>query len=68
MRTNIEIDDPLMDEAMMLSGLTTKRAVVTTALQEFVAKRKRRDLRDLAGQVEFVDGYDHKALRVGKRP
>ena len=65
MRTNIEIDELLMEEAMSLSGLPTKRAVVAEALKEFVAKRKRLDLRDLAGDVSFAEGYDYKALRAG---
>ena len=65
MRTNIEIDGPLIEEAMSLSGLSTKRAVVAEALKEFVAKRKRLDLRDLAGDVSFAEGYDYNALRMG---
>jgi hypothetical protein len=35
-------------------------------LEEFVAKRRRLDLRDLFGQVTFAPGYDHKALREGQ--
>jgi Arc/MetJ family transcription regulator len=66
MRTNIDVDDDLLDEAMTLGGLDTKRAAVNQALAEFVATRKRRDLRELFGQVEFVVGYDHKALREGR--
>lgn len=63
MRTNIDIDEPLIEEAMALANLPTKRAVVAAALTEFVAKRKMLDLRDLAGTVSFAPGYDHKALR-----
>jgi len=67
-RTNIDIDDALMGEAISLSRLPTKRSVVDAALKEFVAKRKRLDLRDLAGTVRFADGYDYKALRTGEQP
>jgi Arc/MetJ family transcription regulator len=63
LRTNIDIDTSLMDEALRLSGLPSKRAVVDAALGEFVAKRARLDLRELAGAVRFADGYNHKALR-----
>ncbi len=36
MRTNIELDDDLIAEAMQLAGLSTKKAVVKKALEEFV--------------------------------
>ena len=42
MRTNIEIDDELMAEAMKASGTKTKRETVTYALQELVLSRSRR--------------------------
>lgn len=65
-RTNIVIDDSLMEKAMILSGLATKREVVEKALVEFVQRRVRRDLLDLEGKIRFMDGYDHKALREGR--
>ena len=68
MRTNIDIDEDLIREAMEVGNLSTKRATVTQALEEFVARRRRLDLRDLLGQVEFAPGYDHKALREGLQP
>ena len=40
MRTNIEIDDDLMDEALKLTGLPTKRAVVEEGLRLMVRLRK----------------------------
>lgn len=40
MRTNIEIDDELMDEALKLTGLPTKRAVVEEGLRLLVRVRK----------------------------
>jgi len=65
MRTNVVINDKLMEQAMRLSQLTTKKDVIEKALQEFVAIRSRRDLSDLRGKIEFFDGYDYKALREG---
>ena len=65
-RTNIDIDDGLIREAMEVTGATTKKDAVTLALHELVARRRRRDLRDLFGQVDFTPGYDHKALREGR--
>ena len=42
MRTNIEIDDELLDEAMAATGLSTKKATVEEALRQVVASRRRR--------------------------
>jgi Arc/MetJ family transcription regulator len=63
MRTNIVIDDELMDEAITLTGIHTKRELVNLALKELVQNRKRKDLFKLAGKLEFSDDYDHKAAR-----
>lgn len=50
MRTNIEIDDRLMAEAMRVAGLTTKKAVVEEALKRLVADDRRREaIADMAG-------------------
>ena len=63
MRTNIMIDDGLMKEALMLTGMKTKRDVVHRALEEFVRNLKKKDLREIRGKVRFAAGYDHKKLR-----
>lgn len=63
MRTNIVIDDGLVEEAMALSKLTTKREVVQRALEEFVRTLKKKDLREIRGKIRFATGYDHKKLR-----
>ena len=65
MRTNIVIDDSIMQEAMRISRLTTKKDVVERALREFISNNSRRDLLDLRGEIKFADGYDYKALREG---
>ncbi len=62
-RTNIVLDDDLVQEASRLSGIRTKRAVVHEALRFFIAARKRKSLLDLEGKIELAPGYDHKALR-----
>ncbi len=64
MRTNIVIDDDLMNEAIGLTGIQTKRELVNLALQELVAKRKKKDLFKLAGQIEFRGDFNHKEDRV----
>lgn len=63
MRTNVVIDDELINEAIKLSGAKTKKDVISFALREFVAARKRTNLLDLEGKIEFQDDYDYKALR-----
>jgi len=63
MRTNIELDPDLVREAQQLSRIKTKRALVHQALVEFVANRKRLDLREIAGTNLLDPNYDHKALR-----
>lgn len=63
MRTNIVIDDRLMEEAMHLSGAKTKREVVQKALEEFISNRKRLNLKEIKGKIQFAEGYDYKKMR-----
>ena len=58
MRTNIVIDDRLMEEAMHLSGAKTKREAVHKALEEFISTRKRLNLKEIKGKIQFAEGYD----------
>jgi len=66
MRTNIDIDDELIKEAMRISGLRTKKEVVHRALQEFVQRHARKDLAELRGKIRFDENYDYKAMRQGR--
>ena len=66
MRTNIVLDDELLAEAIRVSGIKTKKDVVHEALRVLIASKKRKNLSDLAGKVEFAPGYDYKALRTDK--
>jgi len=67
MRTNIVLDEELLQEALRVTGLRTKRAVVHEALKTLVRVRNRRNLLDLRGKIKFAEGYDHKKLR-GETP
>lgn len=58
MRTNIDIDDKLLQKAMNISHLKTKKAVVEMALQEYIALMNRRDLLNLRGKVTWVGDLD----------
>jgi Arc/MetJ family transcription regulator len=63
MATNLSIDPELLEEALRVSGETTKKAAVTKALVEFVARRKQRDLLELFGRLTWDDSFDMKAER-----
>jgi Arc/MetJ family transcription regulator len=52
MATNLAIDPKLLEEAMRVSGEKTKKAAVTRALQEFIARRKQRRISALFGTLE----------------
>ncbi|MFP4392636.1 MAG: type II toxin-antitoxin system VapB family antitoxin [Desulfohalobiaceae bacterium] len=65
MRTNIVLDDDLVQEAMRLSKAKTKKELITQALQEYVQTRNQLSLLDLDGKLEFRDDYDYKRLRTG---
>ena len=65
MRTNIVLDDALVEEAFRHSNAKTKRELVDLALREFVENHKRKDVRELRGKISFHPGYDYKKLREG---
>ena len=67
MRTNIVLDEEQVRIAMELTGIRTKREVVDLAIKELVANRRKLDLRDLQGQIEFADGYDYKKQRGDRK-
>lgn len=62
MRTNIEIDDKLMDEARRASGLRTKRATVEEALKLLVQTRKQAGIRKLRGKLQWEGSLDEMRL------
>jgi hypothetical protein len=53
----------LLDRALEVSGERSKKAVVAKAIQEFSARRERKRLIELMGQLEWDDGFDYKAER-----
>ncbi|HKS88813.1 MAG TPA: type II toxin-antitoxin system VapB family antitoxin [Stellaceae bacterium] len=62
MRTNIEIDDQLMEKALRLSGLKTKRAVVEAGLQTLVRVREQEEILRLAGKVRWEGNLEQSRL------
>jgi Arc/MetJ family transcription regulator len=61
--TNLALDDRLLEEAVKIGGKTTKKAAVTEALQEYIARRKQVRVLDLFGTVDYDPAYNYKALR-----
>lgn len=62
MRTNIVIDDKLIQEAMALSNLKTKKAVVESGLKLLVQIKRQEQIKNLRGKLKW-DG-DLDAMRM----
>lgn len=58
MRTNIDIDDEVLDEVRRLTGASTKRQAVDIALRELVARYRRAGLLELRGKVRWEGDLD----------
>jgi Arc/MetJ family transcription regulator len=58
MRTNIDIDDKLMNQALRLTKLKTKRAVVEAALEMLVRVKRQEGILKLAGKVHWDGNID----------
>ena len=63
MATNLSIDPGLIERALEVSGERTKKAAVTKALQEFIARRRQKRLLDLMGKLEWDASFDYKMER-----
>jgi Arc/MetJ family transcription regulator len=66
MATNLAIDPDLLDRALEVSGERTKRATVTKALEEFIARRQQRKVLELMGKLEWDTSFNYKAERSRK--
>ena len=58
LRTNIEIDEDLVNEAMRLTHARTKKELVNLALRELVSRARRKRILDLEGKVDWVGDLD----------
>jgi len=66
MATNLAIDDSLLNMALQLGGLKTKKDTVNTALQEFIQRRKMEDVINLFGTIDYDPNYNYKTARTRK--
>lgn len=58
MRTNIDIDDKLMADALRLTGISTKREVVELALRTLLRMHRQKQIRDLRGKLHWQGELD----------
>lgn len=63
MRTNIDIDETLLQEAFKFTTVKTKKELIQVALEEFVKHHNKKNLMDLKGKIKFADDYDYKKMR-----
>jgi hypothetical protein len=63
MATNLALDPDLLERALAVSGEKTKKAAVTKALEEFIARREQARVEELFGQLEWDPDYDYKGER-----
>ena len=64
MATNLALDPELLDRVVAVSGEPTKKAAVTLALKEFIARREQKRIVELFGKLEWDETYDYKAERT----
>ena len=68
MRTNIDIDDALLAEAMAATGLRTKRKVVEAGLRLLARHKRQADARQLFGRVHWEGDLDRERLDEPRQP
>lgn len=63
MATNLAIDDSLLEQALRIGKLRTKKETVTIALEEFIQRRRQHEVLNSLGTFEFRKDWDHKQDR-----
>jgi Arc/MetJ family transcription regulator len=66
MKTSIELNEELVKEALRLTNIQTEQELINFALAELIRNRKKRNLLELSGQIQFSKDYDYKALRENR--
>lgn len=64
MATNLAIDQKLLEKALEVSGLKTKKETVNLALQEFINRHKQIEILNLFGKFDPDPRYDYKKGRA----
>ena len=68
MATNLSLDPGLIEQALAVSGERTKKAAVTRALEEFIARRKQKNLLELMGSGRRHEGACRHERLVSRFP
>lgn len=63
MKVNPSIDGELLEQAMQVSGESSESAVLTKALEEYIARRSPKRILELCGKLDWDSAYDHKHER-----
>ncbi|MEA5618630.1 type II toxin-antitoxin system VapB family antitoxin [Cronbergia sp. UHCC 0137] len=63
MQIILNLDESLLKEALQLTNLNAQEELIKLALHELLRSRRKKNLLDLAGQIQFSQDFDHKALR-----
>jgi Arc/MetJ family transcription regulator len=63
MQITLNLDESLLEEALQLTKFTTQEELMNLALQELVRSRRKKNLLDLAGQIQFTEDFDYKVMR-----
>jgi len=66
MKTNLAIDNTLLEYALKIGGMKAENETVNLALEEFIKKRQGENLISVFNTVEYDENYNYKELR-GKR-
>jgi Arc/MetJ family transcription regulator len=68
MRTNIVLDDKLIERAQKLTGIKTKREVVHEALRTLILLREQAEVRNLRGKLKWQgDLHEQRLSRLASR-
>ena len=69
MRTNIVLDEALVEKAQELTGIKTKRAIVDEALRMLIRLHEQAEVRQLRGQLRWEGDIDAARLvRISEQP
>jgi len=57
----------LLEAALKVGGLRTKKDTVNEALREYITRRKTAEIIDVFGTIDYDDDYDYKKSRQDRK-
>ena len=63
MATTVKLNEKMVEEAVRLGNFKTKQEALNVALSEFVERRNRLRILELAGKIDFRPDWDYKKMR-----